>query len=119
MWWLPIVAAALNLVRSDHEKKKAEQRATDDTIDSIYQHHAASIGADPSLGMATRNAINVGRADHDYQPPVNGVGAAIQAMGNDSARPATANIVQPIAEDPFTHNPDTFKDPWDTGEGFY
>jgi hypothetical protein len=121
MWWLPIVAAALDLVRSDHDKRKAEQRSTDDTINSIYQRHAESIGADPSLGMATKNAINVGRADHDYQPPVNAVGAAIQAMGSESPKPAaTPNIVQPLAaDDPFTHNPDTYKDPWETGEGFY
>lgn len=84
VWWVPLIAAAVNMARSEHAKDKAEKDMTADTINRIKQHHAASLGADPSLGMATDNAINVGRMRRDYEPPTNAVGAAIQAMGNDT-----------------------------------
>lgn len=82
MWWVPLAAAAVSMIQAQNKKRRAEKDATADTVNAIKQSHAQSIGGDPYLGMATQNAINIGRADRDYEPPMNAVGAAIQAIGS-------------------------------------
>lgn len=93
MWWLPLVAAALSSVDEENKKAKERQDALDDTLNHIRQSHASRMGADPSLGAASNFATSLSRANRDYVPPTNAVGAAIQAIGKDNA---TGRLIQPL-----------------------
>lgn len=81
MWFLPLIAAALQSVDDNNKKQKEIQDAADDTANRIRQSHASKMGADPSLGMLSDLETNLSRFERDYQPPENAVGKAIQAIG--------------------------------------
>lgn len=121
-WWLPLIGAALSNVEEENKHAQAKRDALADTLNRIRMSHAARMGADPSLGMATDYAISLQRHNRDYQPPINAVGAAIQAIGRDKPLLGKSGYGS-AADDPFSYNPSTYdgsmgaaqdlKDPWD------
>lgn len=120
-WWLPLIAAAVSSVDEENKKAKERQDALDDTLNHIRMSHAQRLGADPSLGMASSFETALSRANRDYVPPINAVGAAIQAIGGEKPLVQTLKPsgFGSAGDDPFVHNAATYRDPWETDEGFY
>lgn len=127
VWWVPLIAAALNSVDEENKKAKARQDGLDDTLNHIRQTHASRAGAEPYAGIASNFATQLSRNQRDDEPTGSAVGAAIQALGNDKT---AGHLVRPLAPGSYSDSeggsyevaPERVlgKDPWDPyPEGFY
>jgi hypothetical protein len=123
MFIVPLIAAALNSVKAENDRRRQEQMAVDDTVNSIREKAAAAHGGNPYAMMEANGEVSGMRAHRAYEPPENAIGLAIQALAAEGDKPdsapapgAAANAAQYKLDHSFTPtqygDPNDLIDPW-------